>query len=267
VFQLQVLSNYGSSTPAVARTLPQGSDLLSFFNCTDAQKEECKAVLYELSRHLVRCVEVCDRVRNEVEGSAAKIAKDGISTQSSGRVVNLPSVPDLTSQAETFLQSAKLAIRETARLTEPFYKEKRDHKYHNFASWADAQFGIDDLMSRTARGWEPWVNEVVTMRNAVDHPNCGPRGKLIVKNFHLDSGSPTPTIVEPLWNLTGDPEAKILEEMQNIIEGVVRLGEDVLVALFHKFHPQFPLVIYEIPEAERDPAMPKRLRVGLANEQ
>ena len=267
MFQLQVLSNYGTATPAVARTLPQGSDLLGFFNCGEAQKDECKTVLFELSRHLVRCVEVCDRVRNEVEGSAAKIAKDGISTQSFGRVVNLPSVPDLTSQAETFLQSAKLAIRETARLTEPFYNEKRDHRYHKFASWAETEFGADDLLSRTARGWEPWVSEIVTMRNAVDHPNNGPRGRLIVKNFHLAPDSPAPAVVEPLWNLTGDPEAKILEQMLNIIEGIIRLGEDVLVSLFHKFHPQFPLSIYEIPEAERNPVMPKRLRVGLANEQ
>ena len=118
-------------------------------------------------------IEVCDKVRNEVGASAANIAKDGISTQSFGRVVNLPSVPDLTSLAETFLQSAKLAIRETARLTEPFYKEKRDHKYHKFASWAEIKFGADDLLSRTARVWEPWVNEVVTMRNAVDHRTMG----------------------------------------------------------------------------------------------
>jgi len=267
VFQLQVLSNYGTSTPAVARTLPQGSDLLGFFNCAEAQKDQCKTVLLDLSRHLVRCVEVCDRVKAEVEASAEKIAKEGLSTQSQGRVVNLPSVPDITSQAEAFLQSAKLAIRETARLTEPFFNEKRDHRYHKFASWAEAKFGNNDLLFQTSRAWEPWVSEVVAMRNAVDHPNDGPRGKLIVKNFHLDPASAVPTVLEPVWNLTGEPEGKILEQMQNIIEGAIRLGEDVLVALFHKHRPQFPLVVYEIPEAERNPEMPKRLRVGLANEQ
>jgi hypothetical protein len=224
-------------------------------------------VLFELSRHLVRCVEVCDRIKAEVDASAAKIAKDGLTTQSLGRVVNLPSVPDLTSHAEAFLQSAKLAIRETARLTEPFFNEKRDHRYHMFAKWAETKYGKDDLLSKTARAWEPWVEEVVTMRNAVDHPKDGPRGKLIVKNFHLDPNSSVPAVVEPVWHLTGDPPGKILEQMQNIIEDTTRLGEDVLVALFHKYSPAFPFAIYEIPEAERNPAMPKRLRVGLANEQ
>jgi hypothetical protein len=54
--------------------------------------------------------------------------------------------------------------------------------------------------------------------------------------------------------------------MDDIIEGIIRLGEDILAGLFHKLKGNFPLVLYEIPAEERDPQCPKRLRVGLAHE-
>jgi len=38
MFQLQKISSYGTTTPSVARTVLQGSDLLGFFLVPDEQK-------------------------------------------------------------------------------------------------------------------------------------------------------------------------------------------------------------------------------------
>lgn len=266
MFKLQKLSNYGTSTPAVARTLPQGSELLSFFTGTDAQKERCKGVLMELSRHLVRCVEICERVAGEIDQGLASIATDGLQFQSHGRVVTLPSVADLHSQAEAFLQSAKLAIRETARLAEPFYEVRHDHKFHRFAAWSQEKFGADDPFTKMIQDWEPWVKAIVSMRNAVDHPEDKPGGKLVVHNFRLIEPPNEVSVLEPMWGLSGGSESPIRADMASAIEGVTQLGESVLVGLFYKFKPPFPLVVIEIPEKDRDPNFPKRLRVGLASE-
>ena len=240
--------------------------MLGFFTVDESKKEACKAVLFELSRHLVRCVETSDRICAEIDAGKASLASAGLTTQSSGRVVNLPGVADLPSHAEGFLQSAKLAVRETARLVEPFYGGKHDHRYHKLHAWSKEKFGADNLLTGTTEAWEPWVAELVTMRNAVDHPKDEARGKLVVRNFRLDTDVSPPIVLDPVWYLTDEPERKIAEDMKSYIEGIIRLGEDLLVAMFHHFHPQLPLVIYEIPEHERDPSMPKRLRVGLANE-
>ena len=42
VFQIQKVSNYRTSTPAVARTFYQGCEILGFFAVSDAQREEAK---------------------------------------------------------------------------------------------------------------------------------------------------------------------------------------------------------------------------------
>ena len=87
VFQLQKVSNYGTSTPAVARTLLQGSEILKFFSITDAQRKSAEATLYELQRHLVRCVEIRDRIAGEINTGKEQVAKNGFEFQSNGRAV------------------------------------------------------------------------------------------------------------------------------------------------------------------------------------
>ena len=75
-----------------------------------------------------------------------------------------------------------------------------------------------------------------------------------------------PNLVEPIWGLTGDASTPMQDDMEAIVERIIELGEDILAALFYKFKPEFPLMIFEIPVDKRDPNFPKRLRVGLAAE-
>jgi hypothetical protein len=77
---------------------------------------------------------------------------------------------------------------------------------------------------------------------------------------------PALALVDPSWGLSGQPRRGMIPEMDDIIESIIRLGEDILAGLFHKLKGNFPLALYEIRVDERDPACPKRLRVGLAQE-
>lgn len=263
MFRIQKTSNYGTSTPAVARTFLQGCEILGFFRASDAQREEAKGVLHELQRHLVRCVEIRDSIAQEVTTAHEQVKTKGLEVQSSGRAVTLPSVPDLQSRGESFLQSAKLAIRETALLVKPFYGQKHDHRYHKVAAWAERQSGSDDNFTQAIKAWEPWVKRVIDMRNAVDHPDDKPGGKLITASFDLGGTPAAPELLDPTWGLLGEPQRPVVAEMDAIIEGIIKLGEEVLAGLFYKLKDNFPLVIYEIPAEERDPNCPMRLRVGL----
>jgi len=267
VFQIQKTSNLGTSTPAVARTFYQGCEIIRFFAVADAQREEAKGVLQELQRHLVRCVEIRDQIATQVASAHEEVGTKGLDFHSGGQAVTLPSVPDLQSKAESFLQSAKLAIREAARLTQPFYRTKLDHRFHKFVAWAEGQFGPDDRFTKAVKSWEPWVKRLVDMRNAVDHPADEPGQKLITQNFKLSGMPDAPALADPTWGLLGEPQRPILRELSEIIDRIIELGEQVLTELFYKLKDDFPLVIREIPIEERDPSCPTRLRVSLASQE
>jgi len=114
--------------------------------------------------------------------------------------------------------------------------------------------------------WEPWVKEIIRMRNAVDHPEDKKGGKLVVHNFRLGAPPQELSVIEPMWGLSDGPESGIRADMDTIIESIIQLGESILAGLFYQFKPAFPLVIFEIPEKDRDPKFPKRLRVGVSSE-
>jgi hypothetical protein len=267
VFRIQKVSNQGTSTPAVVRTFLQGCEVLEFFTGASKDKrEEAKKPLWDLQRHLIRCVEVRDSIAKEVAAAHEEVRAKGLAFQSAGRAITLPNVPDLQSRAESFLQSAKLAIRETARLVEPLLGGTHDHRYHKLAAWAAQRFGPDDKFTLAIEDWEPWVKSIVDMRNAVDHPTSAPGGELIAADFTVVGVPPALELIDPRWGLSGQTQRPMLPEMDDIIEGIIRLGEDILAGLFHKLKGNFPLVLYEIPAEERDPQCPKRLRVGLAHE-
>src|SRR5216683_4551788 len=262
VFRIQQVSNYGTSTPAVARTFYQGCEVLGFFAVSGEQREAAKGVLLELQRHLVRCVEIRDAIASEVASAHKEIESKGFQFQSGSRVVTLPSVVDLQSKAESCLQSAKLAIGQTALLVKPFYGQRLDHRFQRFAALAAKQFGADDSFTLMVREREPWVRNVVEMRNAVDHPDDGPGQRLVTQNFNLGWVGDRPGLVDPTWGLSGQLQTAIIEGMSAMIEGIIELGEEVLAALFSKLKGGFPLMIYEIPVDKRDPTCPVRLHVG-----
>jgi hypothetical protein len=264
MFQLQKISNYGTTTPAVARTVLQGTELLEFFVVPDEQREGCKAVLFELMRHILRCVEIRDRISAEVAEGKTSVEKTGFQFHSQGRSVSLPGIADLHSNSEAFLQSAKLAIRETAQLVKPFYAVQHDQRFHKFASWSAARFGMDDQFTQIITQWEPWVKQIVDMRNAVDHPAEKLGGRLVTHNFQMTNISGKPSLMEPAWGVSSGPDSPMVADMEAIIEGTIELGEELLVGLLYKFKGGLPIVVYEVPMKERDPSCPMRFRVGLS---
>jgi len=263
VFQLQVFSNYGSSTPAVARTVMQASELMQAFPISDEIRSEVNAALFEVQRQLIRCVQVWEQVRDSVAEAKDSVVAKELEVQAGGRSVTLPGVPDLENQAESFLQSAKLAIRDAARILTPFFGVSFEHRFDRILSWAHREFLDTDDLVRCLAHWQPWINRIVTMRNFVDHPRQGDRDKLIVENFKLVPTERGVALQEPCWGLSAEPPLRIVDSMGKIIEGILCLSEDLLSICLLKNRGEYPLVIREIPDEKRDPACPMRLRVDI----
>jgi hypothetical protein len=263
MMRLQKISDFGTATPAFARTFPQGCRLLDFFQRTPEEKEEAKKLLLELQRHALKCVEIRDQLAKEIAVCRGEVEKNGFTYQSGGRVITLPGIGDLQSRAEMYLQSSKLAVAATGNLVRPFYGVGHNHKFHQFMRWAEKQFGQSDNMFLMVKHWEPVVKRLVKMRNAVDHPENRHGGELITYNFSIDESSTPPDLIDPAWGLTGEMPKPIINDFDNILEYLLLIGEDVMTELFYKFKPDFPLEVQEIPFAKRDPSNPQRLEVGL----
>jgi len=264
VFQLQKTSNYGSSTPAVARTVLQGRPIVEFFNATAEQKSAAMELLMELQRHLLKCVETRDSLEAEIEAGRAEFVARPQSRDPTGPVMSLPGVGDLQSKAEQFLQSSKLAIATAGNLVEPFFGAGFGHKFHKLADWATEKFGSNDDFAKRVEAAKPFVARVVKMRNAVDHPKSEPGAPLIVANFTLQETNGALSLVEPGWSLTGEPMQPLLVSFNLIIESIICLCEAMLIELFYKLRSSDILVIEEIPIERRDPANPMALRVTIA---
>lgn len=259
MFTLQKHSNYGTSTPAVARTAIQGRDILQFIACSDTEKECAQAVLFDLQRHLLKCIEIHDDLATEIAKGHSEFSTRGTTARPVSHVL-LPGAGDLQSRAESFLQSAKLALAATGNIFEPFYGQKFGHKYNQICPWADKKFGVNDQFATVLRSWAPFATRIVNMRNCVEHPNTKPGAPLVIANFTFGV---TSELIDPSWGLTGEPLQPMLPDFTSIIEQTIRLGEDVLVGIFYKLRPSDLLEIEEILSDQRDPACPKRLRVGL----
>lgn len=260
MFILQKHSNYGSSTPAVARTVLQGRDVLQFIGRPEAEKESALSILLELQRHLLKCVEIRDDLASEVAKGQSEFLAGDMAKRSTQHIA-LPGVGDLHSKAESFLQSAKLAIAATGNLIAPFFGQEYGYKYNKICPWADKEFGIDDTFSVVLRSWEPFVARLVNMRNCVDHPKSEPGAPLIVENFTLSNRSGAFELNDPAWGLTGESLQPMLPSFETIIEQTICLGENVLAGIFYKLRASALVVLEEIPLDQRDDACPKRLRV------
>jgi hypothetical protein len=59
--------------------------------------------------------------------------------------------------------------------------------------------------------WEPWVKEIIRMRNAVDHPEDKKGGKLVVHNFRLAAPPQELSVIEPMWGLSDGPTGPAID--------------------------------------------------------
>jgi hypothetical protein len=211
---------------------------------------------------LLACLERFERINTQVLEGKSKISRGDIDVQAGGRAVTLPAVTELRIDAEAYLSSAKMALREIGRVFKPFYDVGFDHRFQHIRTWVAEKFGADDRLHELLSQDAGWIERLVAMRNAVEHPG-GRDGTLIVQDFKLLAGGPPWQVREPVWYREGEEPVPVALEMETWNHNLLTLFEDLVCDGLERLTPDSPFVIYEIPEADRDPAMPIRYRVGL----
>jgi hypothetical protein len=259
-FTAQPAFSKGTNTPSVARTVLQAQGLLDAFPIPTERKVEILAVTMTLMKHFIACEEVRERVSMQIAAGRAAIETGSVSVERE-QFLQLPGVTNLEPEGEAFLHNAKLALADIGRLFGPLHGCVFDHKFQKIRSWLRATYGENDPLLLVLTSDAPWIERVINMRNVVEHPG-DPSGPLVMKNFHTVQLEPL-IIADPEWALGSEPAVSMVEDMGAIVADILTLYEDVLCNGILRLAPHSPFTIVEIPEAERDPAMPLRLVPGV----
>ena len=251
----QEFSNFGSSDPIAARTTLQTRELIGSFPISEQVRQNLVGIALDVQVRLIACREIAIALATSVDSAIARVGM----TAPSGPFVAIPGVPDLRANVEMFLYQAKLTIRDIGKLYQPLVGHHFDQNFKQFADWASREWGVDDPLVQMLESDRAWVGRVISFRDAIEHPTHK-RGPLTITNFTVSGPADKLVPNPPSWSQGAEPARAIVPDMQTMVDNLLTFYEELLAGLLMKLEGPSWLQIVAIPEADRDPAMPIRLR-------
>ena len=261
-FVFQPYLSRGSSTPCVARTMIQTADLVGAFPLDEPKRKELIGISHDVMLKLVACLDSAEPIIQQTVEGRDKVTRGDMPVGAGGQAIQLPAVVDLRARAETFLYNVKLALREIARLFRPLHGQEFNHKYQKIRQWTEAAYGTEDPLGKMLAADATWIERMIGMRNAVDHPGTGD-GVLTVENFRLVETGSSPTVAEPCWYRAPEAPVNLADDLESTMDNLLTLYEDILLDGLFRLYPNSPFTFEEIPAEERDLQKPVRFRLGL----
>jgi len=252
--------NQGTSNPIVARTTVQPGTIMGPFPI----KADSKARIFQININLCQRLLAMEKFANWLDRECDAIVTDFLAhglEKIGDDAFEVPLVIDLENRAESYLQAAKLCIRDCGFIFGALVGTTFDHRYNRVIDWAKGKFGKEDKFTQWLASQHSWVKHILDMRNALEHPTGAPRGQLHIRNVEFKFSTDGVSGEAPLWFLTGEPPTSILIDAQNINAKILELAEDILASTILKLYPGIPITIRAIPEEQRDPDCSVRLEL------
>ena len=263
-FQIKKVLEHGTANPIVARLSLQILEILKKCNASkDIQDKVGDLYMNSLQKKLLRCWEIEERFKKEFAAAFDKY-KPAVATNAA---VEVPQIARLEEECQNFLYEAKNYIRDLLNVVNCLYGttfeeasefSRAKKGSQSLVEFAEKTFGADDGKTKMLKEAVPSVEELISMRNAVEHPN-GHSGKLVIMNFELGADG---KIEEPTWHREKDGKAvgepsSIRADMATSIHNLLTLGEDIFVSwASDHLQVQEMMRIAVIPEDRRDPLCP-----------
>lgn len=269
-FDIKKVANHGLGNPIVARLSLQ---ILELLKQTNASKEVSDAVgdlyLNSLMKKLLRCWEINEAFKKGFDAAVQSYKPPA----SPNAPVEVPQIERLEEECHNFLYEAKNYIRDLLKVVNALYgtsftdasefsKAKKGGK--SLIEFATETFGADDARTKMLFEIVPDVEELIAMRNAIEHPD-GYSGKLVVTNFQRD---PDQKLSEPAWHRVKDEKnvrnpTSIRSDIDTYIYNLLQLGEDIFVSWANENLSAGDMMqIAHIPEEMRNPQNPARYTVA-----
>jgi hypothetical protein len=270
-FQFKKVLEHGTANPIVARLSLQIFEILKHCDASkDVQDKVGELYVISLLKKLLRCQEIEERFKQEFAAAVGKYKRPA----TANTAVEVPQIPRLEEECHNFLYETKNYIRDLLQVVNHLYgttfaeasefsRAKKGSR--SLVEFAEKTFGADDGETKFLKEAVPSVEELIAMRNAVEHPE-GLSGKLVIANFTLGADR---KLDEPTWHREKDGKpvgelASIRADMEILIRNLPTLGENVFVswAANHLRVPDMMRVAY-IPEDKRNLDCPIRWTVIL----
>lgn len=265
-FVIKKISDYGVENPIVARTTIQATEVVQFLRLEKTKRDRVLEIYMRcIQPRLLRCMEISNALEKEVNGIKAELDTELAEKPTNQNAIVLPQVTKLEEYIESYLYNAKSALRDLALVFEPIFGKKfSGSRYDEIRKWATATFGADSPLAKLLADDEPWIKRLVDMRNAIEHLESK-MGPLHISNFEVfeDRTSKRRLFREPVWFMNGEQPSSIVIDMKTTLHNLLGLSEDILVVAYVQSNPDSALQFAEIPEAERDPKCPIRIRAVL----
>ena len=260
--------DHGTSHPVVARLIVQTFDLLKSTSFSEEIRKSILDDLYNASPRLVRCGEIQSKI---YEYCRKEDQKYGVSTDIVPPSI-IPHVKGLQQEIETFLYESKNFLRDFLAIinvvfgtsfaeASEFFKGKK--KNDSVITWCEKEFGSDDDITKFLLCHKDWISEVVSKRNAVEHPN-GYSGVLHIKNYEL---MPDGRLCPPVWHRNDASPRRIDEEMAELCSRLLQFAEELVVLIVCRNLAAPFMQVQGIPAENQNPECPVRFTVGLRSDE
>jgi hypothetical protein len=271
-FEFKKVLEHGTANPIGARLSLQIFEILKQCNASkDIQDKVGELYVMSLLKKLLHCWEIEERFKQEFAAAAGKYKPPATANAS----VEVPQIARLEEECHNFLYETKNYIRDLLQVVNLLYgttfAEASEFSWakkgsQSLVEFAAKTFGTDDGKTKFLKESVPSVEELIAMRNAVEHPE-GLSGKLVIANFTLGADR---KLDEPAWHRekdgkpVGEPSS-IRANMEACINGLLTLGEDVFVS-WAADHLKVPnmMRIALIPEDRRNQQCPIKWTVTLS---
>jgi hypothetical protein len=262
-FQFKKTLEHGTTNPIVARLSLQILKILEQCDASqDVKVRVGELYINSLQKKLLRCWEIDERFKKEFAA-----ALDNYKLPSAANAaVHVPQISRLEEECHNFMYEAKNFIRDLLQVVNQLYgttfeeasEFSRTKKGQSLVEFAEKTFGADDGKTKMLEEAVLMIEELISMRNAVEHPE-GLSGKLVIANFMLGADR---KLDEPTWHREKDGKvvaepSSIRADMEASIHNLLMLGEDVFVSwASDHLQVQDMMRIAYIPEERRNPDCP-----------
>lgn len=258
-WKLQQDMDVGTDNPIVARMSLGLFEIIDFSTLSKEKKENLKSNCYRIMQLLVLAEKTANPIIEEIKRIVDDIKKQGVTTQSNGRCINVPSALTI-GNSRSFIKYAKQVLQKVAEnINIIFDKSYKGPHFHKIRDDFMKEFESEFIVTKLLIDDQPWIKKVIELRNEDEHPNTG---KPYCNNFDINRGGDGKFIVTLPTFFEGTQIGSALEAYRH---NLLTFAEEITVYSLMKFFPDIAN-IYELPESQRDPKGPVRFRIGLKPE-